>query len=637
MPVIMGTAGHIDHGKTTLVKALTGIDCDRLAEEKKRGITIELGFAFMDLAEDLRLGVVDVPGHERFVKNMVAGAAGIDFVLLVIAADEGIMPQTREHLEICTLLGISTGLVALTKVDMVDEEWLEMVTDDVSGYLGSTFLADAPIFPVSAHTGQGLDDLKAALVEFAGGFAPKRRSDLFRLPVDRVFTMKGHGTVVTGTLVSGAVKAGDDIMIYPQEFASKARTVQSHGEQSQQAEAGQRTAVNLLGLDVADVSRGDVVASPDALFPNTVWDVELTCLASSPRGLKHRTEVHFHHGTREVLARLYFLDRDKLEPGERALCQVVFPQPMVGMFGDRCVVRTFSPLRTVAGAHILRPEATMLRRRDSNFAENCEQLSTLISCSDEDRIRTQLMLAGPPGLQFAQLVVATNIESKTLERLLQVMGGKSEVCLFDKERRTFASGKIVDELTQAALSHLEAFHRKEPMKLGMSRGELASAWGRELPAKLVHFIVEKGLKSGLIVTEQDVLRLPQHRVSLASDTAKLKATLTDVYTTGELTPPNLKDVLAELDLNFKEAAPVYKLLQDEGIIVKLKEDMYVSAQAIAQLIADVRAYFQTNDEMGPTEFKTIAPVSRKFAIPLMEYLDKQRITIRVGDKRRLRG
>ncbi len=637
MPVIMGTAGHIDHGKTTLVKALTGIDCDRLAEEKKRGITIELGFAFMDLSENVRLGVVDVPGHERFVKNMVAGAAGIDFVLLVIAADEGIMPQTREHLDICTLLGISTGLVALTKVDMVDEEWLEMVTEDVAGYLGGTFLADAPIYPVSAHTGQGLDTLKAALTDFAGDFAPKRRSDLFRLPVDRVFTIKGHGTVVTGTLVSGAVKAGDDVMVYPEKIASKARTVQSHGEQSQHAEAGQRTAVNLLNLEVSDLARGNVVASPDSLFPNDVWDVEMTCLASSPLGLKHRTEVHFHHGTKETLARLYFLDRDRLEPGETALCQVFFSHPMVGMFGDRCVIRSFSPLRTVAGAHIIRPEARMLRRRDPSFQAHRALLSDLSHASDEDCVRIQLELAGPSGLQFTQLVVATNLESKALDKLLQVMGGKSQVCLFDKERRTYASGTLVDELTQAAIAHLGAFHQKDPMKLGMSRGELASAWGRELPSKLVHFIVEKALKAGLLVAEQEVLRLPEHRVSLASDTAKLKGKLTEVYTTAGLTPPNLKDVLADLDLNFKEAAPVYKLLQDEGAIVKIKEDMYVGAQAIEQLISEVRAYLEKNGEMGPSEFKTIAPVSRKFSIPLMEYLDKEKVTMRVGDKRRLRG
>jgi selenocysteine-specific elongation factor len=273
MPVIMGTAGHIDHGKTSLIKALTGINCDRLAEEQKRGITIELGFAYLDLTPDIRLGVIDVPGHERFVKNMVAGAAGIDFVLLVIAADEGIMPQTREHLEICSLLGIRAGLVALTKTDMVEEEWLELVREEVGTYLQGTFLEGAPIMPVSAHTGTGLPELRAAILELATTFSPDRRSDLFRLPVDRVFTMKGHGTVITGTSISGVLRLGEEIEIVPSGHRSKVRGLQVHGVTTDTARAGARTAVNLYGLEVADLERGEVLAHPQTLFPSAVWDV----------------------------------------------------------------------------------------------------------------------------------------------------------------------------------------------------------------------------------------------------------------------------------------------------------------------------------------------------------------------------
>ena len=358
MPVIMGTAGHIDHGKTTLVKALTGIDCDRLAEEKKRGITIELGFAFLDLPNGSRLGIIDVPGHERFVKNMVAGAAGIDFVLLVIAADEGIMPQTREHLDICTLLGVRTGLVALTKTNMVDADWLAMVTEDVRDGLAGSFLADAPIYPVSAHTGTGLPELRQALAGLAERFAPKRRSDLARLPIDRVFTLKGHGTVVTGTLIAGTFRVGEAVRLFPSDKNSKIRSLQSHGEAVEESPAGRRTAVNLASLEVENIERGEVLARPGTLFPDRSWEVELTCLGSAPRGIKHRTEVHFHHGTREILARVHLLDRDRLDPGETAVCQIRFPEPMFpGIQGgwpfwppDRSIKRHRRRMQRWAGA-----------------------------------------------------------------------------------------------------------------------------------------------------------------------------------------------------------------------------------------------------------------------------------------------
>ena len=283
----------------------------------------------MDLPGGTRLGVIDVPGHERFVKNMVAGAAGIDFVTLVIAADEGIMPQTREHLDICSLLGVTTGVVALTKCDMVDADWLDMVTDDVRTALAGTFLADAPIFPVSAYTGEGLPALRDALTRLAENYIPRRRSDLARLPIDRVFTLKGHGTVVTGTLIAGTFRVGDDVRLYPSDKRSKIRSLQSHGESVELSPAGRRTAVNLASLEVEDIERGEVLALPGALFPDLSWEVELSCLASAPRPIKHRTEVHFHHGTREILARVHLLDRDKLEPGQTAICQIRFPEPML--------------------------------------------------------------------------------------------------------------------------------------------------------------------------------------------------------------------------------------------------------------------------------------------------------------------
>lgn len=632
MPVIMGTAGHIDHGKTSLVRALTGIDCDRLEEEKRRGITIELGFAYIDLPGAERLGIVDVPGHERFVKNMVAGAAGIDFVMLVIAADEGVMPQTREHLEICSLLGTGTGLVALTKVDMVDEELLELVQEDIHEFLTGTFLEGAPVMPVSSHTGQGVPELKAKLAEIAAGFKPRRRTDLFRLPIDRVFSMKGYGTVITGTLVAGGMAVGQDILIYPKERQTKVRNIQVHGRAAEKALAGQRTAVNLAGLEVEELERGQVLAAPGTLFPSTTWDIELTLLKSSPKPLKHRKEVHFHHGSREALARVYLLDRDQLMPGETCACQVRFEEPMVGVYGDRVVLRSFSPLRTIGGGKLINPLGRKVKRR----SEQVGLLYSLAGGEPDELALAQLRLAGTEGLSFAQLVTMTNLETKALDKLLGQLGGQQKAFMFDKEGRVYVSGALLDELCASAAAFVAEFHRKNPIKSGLSRGELASDWGKGLPPKLFHFVVERLLKRGELAAEQEVLRLPGHKVSLASDVEKLRNSILSAYEQGGITPPNLKDVLDPLGVDFKEAAPVFKLLQDQGALLKIKEDMYFSTQAMERLKGMVVGFFGDHEEMGPPEFKDLTGLSRKYAIPVLEYLDKEKITVRVGDKRRLR-
>lgn len=632
MPVIMGTAGHIDHGKTSLIKALTGINCDRLAEEQKRGITIELGFAYLDLTPDIRLGVIDVPGHERFVKNMVAGAAGIDFVLLVIAADEGIMPQTREHLEICSLLGIRAGLVALTKTDMVEEEWLELVREEVGAYLQGTFLEGAPIMPVSAHSGAGLPELRAAILELATTFSPDRRSDLFRLPVDRVFTMKGHGTVITGTSISGVLRLGEEIEIVPSGHRSKVRGLQVHGVTTDTARAGERTAVNLYGLEVADLERGEVLAHPQTLFPSLVWDVEMTCLSSSPNPLKHRTEVHFHHGSREVLARLFFLDRDKLEPGETAVCQVRFPTPLPGVFGDRCIVRSFSPLQTVAGGRIVNP----LGRKVKRHSRELETLNSLGAMGGEELLLAQLRLAGRMGLTVAELRIMTDMESKLLDKTLQLLGGRQLAFQFDREDKRYVGADVLETLGAECLAYLGEYHRREPMRQGLSRAELLSGFGRGMHPKLVHFLVERLVKSGQVVLEGDTLRLPGHVVSLASDQSGLRALMESAYVQAGLMPPTTKAFLEENGLAAKDVAQMYRLLMEEGVLIKVSEEFYYAKTAMDDIIARVRGFFGSNQEMGPQDFRDLTELTRKFAIPVLEYLDKEKLTMRIGDKRQLR-
>jgi len=632
MPIIMGTAGHIDHGKTTLIKALSGIDCDRLKDEKKRGITIELGFAYLDLPDSTKLGIVDVPGHEKFVKNMVAGAAGIDFVLLTVAADEGIMPQTREHMEICSLLGIRDGLVALTKIDTVDQDLLELAQEDVHDFLSGTFLDQAPVFPVSSHTGQGLEPLIQALQEKAAQVKAKDSSDIFRLPIDRVFTMRGHGTVITGTVITGQASLGDTIRIFPGTRTSKVRGLQVHSSSVQTAYAGQRTAMNLSGLEVEDLSRGDCLAKPGSLFPSQLWDLELTCLPTSPKPLKHRKEIHFHHGTREILGKIYLLEQDQLEPGETGLAQVRFSHPMVGVYGDRFVVRSFSPLRTIGGGQLINP----LGRRTKRSAVKLDLLRQLTQDEPATIILAQLQLAGPQGLTQAQLQIMVNISSKQLGKLLQDLGGKQRLSLFDREEQRFVSMDIVSELQDSLTRYLAKYHQDNPLQLGVSRGAVITGWGRELPPKLVHFILERCLKNGVIVSEKEVIRLPEHSISLGTDQTELKDRLLKTYTRAGIQPPNLNSVLEGLQVNKKEALPVMKLLMEEGRLTKVNDSLYFSNEALARIKAMVLDHFARHEELSPTGFRDLTGLSRKFTIPLLEYLDKEKVTMRIGDVRKLR-
>ena len=635
MSVIMGTAGHIDHGKTSLIRALTGIDCDRLGEEKRRGITIELGFAYADLPGGERMGIVDMPGHERFVRTMVAGASGIDFVLLVISADEGVMPQTREHLEICTLLGVRHGLVALTKIDMVDEEMLELATEDVREFLKGTFLENAPIFPVSSATGQGLDALRAAIVEQSRR-QPRRRSDLFRLPIDRVFSLKGHGTVVTGTLVSGSAQCGDEVELLPSGKLSHIRSIQSHGQGQEKAEAGHRISLNLHGLAVEDISRGDVVTHTGTMKNSRRWIVELTCLNSSPRGLRHRGEIHFHHSARELAARLYFYDRDRLEPGETALAEAHFSEPVAGIFGDRCIVRAFSPLRTVAGGSILYPLDTAPRRSHVD-ADMQKRLLALPDADEPTRIGVQLELSGRFGATLADLSILTDLGRKSLEKHLQAMSGKGSAFCWDKDAKCWISPVWLDRLVERALLSADAFHKKNPLEGGMAKGVILAGMGAAVPAKLAHFVLERLLRAGRLVAEGELLRLPEHKVSLADDQQALKEALMKAHLASPLMPPNHTELFAELGITARQAQPIFKLLVTEGSLVKIKEDLYYLSSVMEELREKVRQHLQTNSEITPGDFRDISGISRKNGIALLEHFDKEQLTMRVGDKRVLRG
>ncbi len=643
----MGTAGHIDHGKTSLIKALTGINCDRLAEEQKRGITIELGFAHLDLTkpdgDSERIGIIDVPGHEKFVRNMVAGASGIDFVMLVIAADEGVMPQTREHLEICSMLQIKNGLIVLTKIDMVDSDLLALAVEDVKDFVKNSFLAEAPVFQVSSHTGAGLTELKEGILTQIKNIQPKKTTDIFRLPVDRVFSLKGHGTTITGTLLSGQARLGEEVEILPSKLPSKIRSIQNHGSSVELAEFGHRISLNLLGLEVSDIARGNVIARPGSLCTSKKWIVALHCLKSSPKGLKHRKEVHFHHGTKEVLARLYFyLDENKqikeiLNPGETALCEVHLSEPLCGIFLDNCIIRSFSPLQTIAGAIIINPLENFPKRSqvDLDWQDKLQNLPEKFAENNlEETVFTQIYFGNKDGIEFSKLLILTNLTEKNLDKVIQALISKQKVFSYDKEKKMVIAHQHFESICQMFLTQIAKFHESEPLKEFMPKAELFS---KHSDLKLAHFVLEKLQKQSQIITDNLGVRLKNHSIALKESENTLKNTIAAQFTKDILNPPGLKELLTEHKIAQKDMLQVLYLLIQEKKIVKIIENMYFDYNYLESVRQKIKDFFTSNTQMTPNDFKSISGgLTRKYSIPVLEYFDKEKLTIRVGDARILR-
>ncbi len=629
--LVLGTAGHIDHGKTSLVRALTGIDTDRLKEEKARGITIELGFAFLDLPSGQRLGIVDVPGHEKFVKNMVAGATGIDLVALVIAADEGVMPQTREHLDICSLLGVRQGLVVLTKIDMVDQEWLELVQEDIREYLRGTFLEEAPLAPVSAVTGQGVPELIALLDQMTKDLEERPAHGPFRLPVDRVFTMKGFGTVITGTAIGGVVNLGEEVEIYPRDLKAKVRGLQVHNQEVTQARRGQRTAINLQGIEKAVVERGDVVASPGALQPSLWLDLDCASLKDMARPLKHRAPVRFHTGTVEIMGRVMLLDRDDLKPGERCLCQVRLEAPVAVMAGDAYVLRSYSPVYTIAGGVILHPHPGRHKR---NKPEIMADLATLKDGDPAQQVLVHARLAGPAGITAAELTRLVNLSPKELDKLLTELLTKQQLVRFDKEGGRMLSGAVQQGLIDHALALLTEFHANQPLKPGLGREEVKQRLGEGVGPKLFAHLLRKLGDEGKIELDKDLIRLAGHQVRLAGGQEALRARMEKAWAEAGWTPPLFKEFAENEDL--KQAKQVLQVLINEKVLVKLKEDLYYHAPALEEIKRKLIDYCEAHERIGAQQFKELTGLSRKYLIPLLEHFDATQVTIRVGDERVLR-
>lgn len=632
-PIILGTAGHIDHGKTALIKALTGIDTDRLKEEKERGITIELGFASLTLPNGQRLGIVDVPGHERFVRHMVAGATGMDLVALIIAADEGVMPQTREHLEICQLLRVKKGLVVITKTDLVDEDWLALVEEDIREFLQDTFLADAPLVRFSAVTGNGKDELLATLSRLSVTVSPRSTTSIFRLPIDRVFTIKGFGTVVTGTALSGMVRVGETVTVYPPGFKARVRNLQVHGENVEQAMAGARIAINLQGIEKEALARGMVAATPNSLRPSMRLDARLDILASTPRPVKNRQTVRLHTGTSEQPAQIILLSQDELQPGKSDYVQFRLTQPLALKPGDRFVIRRLSPAFTLGGGQILHNHPRTHKRFQPAVLQG---LAVLETGTEADQVCFHLQEAGATGLSQSALHQLTALDPSALLALLARLVKQGQLVVYDQEQRHYVLATTVQELQSQIQHHLSRFHQQQPLKLGLSKEELRRRLPGSLDVRLFNYLLQELEKPGKVVVERELVRLAGHRIILAEDQEILLNRLEELYRQGGLTPPTLKEALAALHTDQNRGLELLKLLVAQGRLVKVKEDLFFHQAVMADLRRTLVAYLREHREITVPQFKDLTNTSRKFTIPLLEYFDAAKVTVRVGDQRRLR-
>jgi len=628
--VVVGTAGHIDHGKTSLVKALTGTDTDRLPEEKARGITIDLGFAFIE-EPDLTIEIVDVPGHERFIKNMLAGVGGIDLAMLVIAADEGVMPQTREHLAICSLLRIKSGLIALTKTDLVEADWLELVREDLATLTRGTFLAGAPIVPVSAKTGQGMDALRATLRDLAST-VPSRASDqLARLPIDRVFTIKGFGTVVTGTLMAGRVRVDDRVEVFPGGLQAKVRGLQTHGHAVPESSAGQRTAVNLQGVERAAVERGHVLGLAGTLVPSVLVDGTLELLADAPRPLETRDRVRVHAGTSEIMARVLLLESQELMPGQTAFVRFRLEGPLVALPGDRFVIRSYSPMVTIGGGTLLDIAPPRFKRKAPALVAH---LTLLRDGAPDAVVEEHIRHAGGAGVRVATLSGRVPFGPERLRALLGSLQAAGRVAAVDRD--WFVHPESLSRLRGLALAALEQFHRAFPLRPGMSREELRGRAGAADERVFGH-LLETLAAEGVVQTERDKVRLAAHEIRLSAAQQTIVDRVEQEFRTAAAAPPSPEEALTRAGLAGDEEHELFQHLVEGRKLVRVKDSLYFHAEALASIEERLVAMLRERKEIGPADIKDLLGISRKYAIPLLEFFDTRRVTARVGERRVLRG
>jgi len=625
--VIVGTAGHIDHGKTALVKALTGIDADRLEEEKRRGITIDIGFANLELpmpgGDTLRLGFVDVPGHERFVRNMLAGVGGIDLVLLVIAADESIKPQTREHFDICRLLSIRRGITVLTKSDAVDAETLEVVRAEVQDVLRGSFLDQPnPIVAVSSLTGAGIEDLKRALVKVAGEVPAKDSKAVARLPIDRVFTMKGFGTVVTGTLVSGTIRREDELEVFPSGQRVRVRGVQVHGKSAEQAVAGQRTALNLAGATTEELARGMTLVPASTFRATSRVDVELSLLPSA-KTLKDRARVHFHSYTSETVATVVLYGKKNVAPGESAFAQLRLSESALLLPGDRFIQRQFSPVVTSGGGVVIENTPP---KKVKDGAAYAQLLKTFGEELRHGRLRTRVVAQGVEGLSIADAVARTGWPAE------KVVSGASQSPEITRMGGILISRQALELVRKDLILTLDAFHKHNSLVAGVSKEELRGHFSEVAPDVFAG-VFDEAVRAGKIELAGELVRLAGRGVVMKDEEAESKKIIEAAFATAGLKVPALKDVLTGLKVDKVRAQKIVTLLLRDKILVKVSDELVFHHDALSALRKRMAAEKLNSPRLDVARFKDLTGVTRKYAIPLLEYLDREHVTRRVGDER----
>ena len=627
--VIIGTAGHVDHGKTLLVKALTGIDTDRLVEEKKRGITIELGFAHLDFDDGTQAGIVDVPGHEKFIKNMLAGAGGIDLAMLVVAADEGFMPQTVEHLGILQLLGIREGVVVITKTDMVDGEWVEMVKEDVKEQVRGTFLEGKPIYPVSAYTGEGIRELREALKALVAQAQEKSLRTPFRLPIDRVFSVDGFGTVVTGTLIEGAVTVGDDAAIMPDGLECRVRNLQVHGSDVKTAYAGQRVAMNLAGVKKTDITRGDTIAKPGSMRVSLMLDVRLQNLKNSQRTIVNGSQVHLYHGSAVRLAKVVLLERDALQPGESAYAQLRMTEEIATRQGDRFVIRFYSPLETIGGGVILDDHPYRHKRND---AQVLRMLAVKESGSDDDKLVQAVAEYGTELVPLKKLADRLSMDASELEASLEDLCGSGKL-IEPLEKRYMASSEF-DKVWASCESLLAKYHKDNPLHGGMKVAELRQKLFKGADRARADAILSCLAREGKIKSVADRYALADFEVRLTKKQNALKTKLLQIYHKMGLEVENLDDVYVQFERNeLADCKQVLESLVSGGELVMLTPQLCIERRIYEDIWEKTKRHFAEHGELTLAEFRDMLGTSRKYALAVLEYYDKNKILKKDGDVR----
>jgi selenocysteine-specific elongation factor len=626
--IIIGTAGHIDHGKSALVKALTGTDPDRLAEEQERGMTIDLGFAFLNE----NIAIIDVPGHEKFIKNMVAGASTIDLALLVVAADDGVMPQTREHLEILSLLNVRRGLVAVTKVDLVDDDLLELVFDDVAELTRGSFLENAPLLPVSSVDGRGIEELKEKIVAMAAETESRPDRGIFWMPVDRSFTIKGFGTVVTGSVLSGQVRAGDSLEILPQKRAVRVRGIQAHGKPVEAVRLGDRAAINLAGSAKEDVARGDVLATADAVEPTLLLDIKLQLLKSAPKTLANRTRVRLHLGTREIMARIKLLDVEILQPGEACLAQLYLEQPTVALRREPFVIRRYSPALTIGGGVILDNHPARHKRFNGKVVDFLRRIENHDPAEVVDSLLLQSEGAAIGEKEISQ---KTGLTPEQLGDLLkQLEAEKRVVNIGSPARAQYVHAVHYNSMRHKITDYLTVLHKKEPLKLGVSKAELKTHVAhRQGSQKLFEAILLALIQEGVIEEQSQWIKLSSHSIELSVADRRLADGILKILLKEEFSPPSADLVGTETEASAAEVKRVLGALQGLGEVIRLEGDLYFSSKTIEKAKALLGDYLQSHEEITVSQFRELLNTTRKYALGILAYFDQLGITERVGDTR----